>query len=118
MRLFIGIFLPYEILDYLYELQNKLKKNLPGKISCVAKKNLHVTMRFIGETSENNLVLIKEKLNKIKFKSFRAKLDKIGVFPNENYIRVIWVGLKPAGKVIGLQQKIDSELLELFSKDQ
>ncbi|MEK6835504.1 MAG: RNA 2',3'-cyclic phosphodiesterase [Nanoarchaeota archaeon] len=118
MRLFIGIFLPEEILDYLYQVQTKLKQNLPAKITWVHKKILHFNLKFIGEVYENKINEIKERLNKIKFKSFRIKLDKIGVFPNENYIRIIWVGLKPAGKIIELQQKIDSELLDLFPKDQ
>jgi len=118
MRLFIGIFLPDEILDYLYEVQNKLKKQLQGKINWEAKKRLHCTLKFIGEVNEANLDLIKERLSKIKFKSFNVRLDKLGVFPNENFIRVIWIGLKPVGKIIELQQKIDSELLDLFPKDQ
>src|SRR3989344_1824156 len=118
MRLFIGIFLSGEILDYLYEVQNKLKKSLPAKITWVHKKILHLSLKFLGEVNENKIDEIKEKLNKIKFKSFKIKLDKIGVFPNENYIRVVWVGLNPKEEVIELQQKIDSELLTLFSKDQ
>lgn len=118
MRLFIGIFLPEEILDYLYEVQTKLKKSLPAKINWVAKSKIHLTMKFLGETPENNLSLIKERLNKIKYKSFKIKLEKLCVFPNENYIKVIWVGLSPKGKVIELQQKIDSELLDILSKDQ
>ena len=118
MRLFIGIFLPEEILDYLYEVQNKLKKSLPAKITWVTKKVLHINLKFIGEVNESNLSLIKERLNKIKFKPFKVKLDKIGVFPNENYIRVIWIGFKQERRIIELQQKIDAELLDLFPKDQ
>lgn len=118
MRLFIGIFLPKEILDYLYEVQNILKKSLPAKITWVNKKILHLSLKFLGEINENKINEIKERLSKIKFKPFKVNLDKMGVFPNENYIRVIWIGLSPKGKVIGLQQKIDSELLDLFPKDQ
>ena len=114
MRLFIGIFLPREVLDYLYEVQNNLKKSLPAKITWVHKKILHLSLKFLGEVNENKIDEIKEKLNKIKFKPFKVKLDKIGVFPNENYIKVIWVDLNPKGKVIELQQKIDSELLKLM----
>src|SRR3989344_377176 len=118
MRLFIGIFLSKEILDYLYEVQNKLKKNLNDKINWAHKSKIHFTLKFLGEVDENKINDVKEKLNKIKFKPFKVKLDKIGVFPNENYIKVIWVDLNPKGKVIELQQKIDSELLDLSSKDQ
>ena len=114
MRLFIGIFLPKEVLDYLYEAQNRLKKNLPAKITWVHKKILHLSLKFIGEVNENKINEIKERLNEIKFKSFKVKLDKIGVFPNENYIRVIWISLNPKEKVIELQQKVDSELLDLL----
>jgi len=118
MRLFIGIFLPKEILDYLYEVQNNLKKNLNGKINWTAKSKLHFTLKFLGEVKEDKLDEIKERLSKIKLKSFKAKLDKIGVFPDENYIRIIWVGLNPKDKVIELQKQVDSELLDLSSKDQ
>ena len=114
MRLFVGIFLPKGILDYLFEIQNKLKKNLDAKINWIAKKNLHLTLKFIGYVDDEKLDLIKEKLNKIKFKQFKLNLDKMGIFNS----RVIWVGVNPANKVIELQQKIDSELLDLFSNDQ
>ncbi len=118
MRLFVGIFLPKEILDYLYEVQSKLKKQLLGKINWTHKSKIHFTLKFLGEVNENKINEIKERLNKIKFKLFKVKLDKVGVFPNENYVKVIWVGLKPKEKMIELQQKIDSELLDLFTKDQ
>ncbi len=118
MRLFIGIFLPEEIKNYLYELENKLKKLLHGKINWIAKKNIHFTLKFIGDINETKLNGIKEKLNKIKFDSFEVELDKIGVFPDENNPRIIWAGLNPKEKLIELQKKVDSELLDLFSKDQ
>ena len=54
----------------------------------------------------------------MNFSNFNIKLHGVGVFPNENYIKVIWVSLNPKEEVIGLQQKIDSELLNLFPKDQ
>ena len=44
-------------------------------------------------------------------------MNKIGVFPNEDYIRVIWIGLKDSQKVIELQQKIDKQLYGMFKMD-
>lgn len=116
MRCFIAIDLPYEIKDKLINLQNNLRDI--GKINWVAKKNLHLTLKFLGEVNEKELEETKERLSKIEFESFKTSLSELGVFPNENFIRVIWIGLKPAGKIIELQQKIDSELLDLFPKDQ
>ena len=117
MRAFIAIFLPKEILDYLYEVENKLKKELPAKINWVAKSRLHYTLKFLGQVDEKNINSIKERLKKISFSSFKITLDKIGVFPNENFIRVIWIGLK-SKELIDLQKLIDYELLDLFPREQ
>jgi 2'-5' RNA ligase len=117
MRLFIAIFLPVEILDYLSNIQNRLKKELPAKINWVHKKNLHFTLKFLGNVEEKNLNVIKERLKRIKFSSFKIKLNEIGVFPNENFIRVIWIGLK-AKELTDLQKLIDYELLDLFPREQ
>ncbi len=117
MRLFLAIFLPKEILDYLYDIQNKFKKDLPAKINWVSKKNLHFSLKFLGSVDEKNIKSIKEKLNKIQFWSFKISLDKIGVFPDENFIRVIWIGLK-SKELNDLQKLIDYELLDIFSKEQ
>ena len=117
MRTFIAVFLPKEILDYLYEIQNKLKKELPAKINWVAKKNLHYTLKFLSSVDEKHINAIKERLSRIRFSLFKIKLDKIGVFPNESFIRVIWVGLK-SKKLIDLQKLVDYELLDLFPREQ
>jgi 2'-5' RNA ligase len=50
-------------------------------------------------------------------KPFSAHLDSIGIFPTENYIRVVWVGLKPEEKILELQKQIDESLKELFRKE-
>src|SRR3989344_6627379 len=117
MRCFIACDLPKEIKDYLFEIENKIRDS-NAKINFVAKSRFHGTLKFLGDIDGNLLKEVKERLKKVRFKSFKVRLDKLGIFPNQNYIRVIWIGLKPAGKVIELQQKIDSELLDLFKKDQ
>ncbi|MAG50532.1 RNA 2',3'-cyclic phosphodiesterase [archaeon] len=117
MRVFIAIELPKEVRDYLYVVQKKIGGK-EAKIKWVSKKNIHLTLKFLGEITEERLDKLKEILKNIKFKSFKIKLSKIGVFPNENQIRVVWVGLKPEEKILELQRKIDESLLELFPTDQ
>jgi len=113
MRTFISIEPPKEIRDYLFDIQKKLKSS-SAKVKWIAKKHQHITLLFIGEVDENKLQQIKKRLSKIKFNKFELNLDKIGVFPDENNIRIIWAGLNPRNKVIELQQKIDSELLDII----
>ena len=117
MRCFIAIDLPDDVKDYIFSLE-KFIGNALAKIKWVAKKNLHLTLKFLGEIDEEKLKLAKEKLKNIKFKPLTVELDKIGVFPNENYVRVIWIGIKNDGEIIKLQKRKDSELLDLFGKEQ
>lgn len=117
MRTFIAIELPKEIREYLTEIQKQIGSE-DAKIKWVAKKHLHLNLKFLGEISEKRVELLKELLGKVKFKKFDVNLNSLGVFPNEKIINVIWIDLKPAGKVIELQQKVDAELLNHFPKEQ
>ncbi len=117
MRCFIAIKLPIEIKDYLFELQKEIKSEY-AKINFVHKKNLHLTLKFLGEINDKKLADIMGVLKEIKFKRFEVGLDHVGFFPDEKHIKVVWVSLKPTKEVIGLQQKIDSEILGLFDKDE
>ena len=69
-----------------------------AKVRWVNKPQMHLTLKFLGEVQPNTEGNIKEILRTVKFKPFSVNLDSIGVFPNENYIRVVWVGLKPEEK--------------------
>lgn len=114
MRLFIAIDFG-ELKNYLNGLQNKI-----DKASAKLKETpaFHLTLKFLGDVADNKVEAIKEKLTPIKFQEFFLTLDKIGVFPNENRVRVIWVGVAPQDQVIELQKKIENSLEEFnFKKD-
>ncbi len=112
MRLFVGINLPSDVKDYLFDLQSELKNSSLAKVNWVFKKNLHLTLKFLGEIPDNKVDEIKNRLKRIKFNKFKAKLNGLGVFPNSSKINVIWVGADPKEKVIELQKLIDSETID------
>ena len=114
-RVFIAFDVSSEVRDYLFDLQKKISKFVKAK--WVEKKNIHLTLKFLGEIDDEKLGKVKKELAKIKFKRFDVVLDELGVFPDENSIRVIWVGLK-SDEIFNLQKKIDEDLLESFSSDQ
>ena len=117
MRCFFAIPLSDEAKDYLYDLMNSLKKELKNynlKIRFTPKKNLHITLMFLGEIKEDKLEGIKEKVRGINFKPFKFELSKLGVFPNEDIVRVLWIGITPAKDAIALQKKIDESLLSVI----
>lgn len=117
MRLFIGLVLPKEIKDELFAVQKNIPNNL-AKINWVAKKRLHLTMKFLGNVDRDKLKEIEDILRNIKFKPFNVNLTKFGFFPNVGNPKILWTSLFPEKKIIKLQQKIDGELLSLFKSDQ
>jgi len=116
MRLFVSVDLPKEVKDELYRIQ---KQVLPkyAKVKWVSKKNLHLTLKFIGET-KNGITDYVERLKRVKFKPFEVSLSEFNVFPNFERMNTLWVGVKPQEKVVGLQYKVDSELLGIVNNDQ
>lgn len=91
VRCFIAIDLPEDVKAKIFhEFENLQKKGfIVGNF--VNKSNLHVTLKFIGEISEEKIAEIRAILRGIKFKKFDARIGKIGAFPSNNYIRVLWV---------------------------
>ncbi|MDP2908819.1 MAG: RNA 2',3'-cyclic phosphodiesterase [Nanoarchaeota archaeon] len=114
MRAFIAIETPEEISKTLEEIQKKFKD--AGKIN-FTKPPYHLTLKFLGDISEEQAEKIMSLLRNIKIRPFELELSELGVFPNESYIRVLWVGVKDSSKVNELQQQIDSKLAGLFEKD-
>ena len=78
---------------------------------------MHLTLKILVEVQPNIVEEIKNNLGKIKFEPFSVVLDNIGVFPNESYIRVIWIGLEPEEPILELQKDIDENLKKLFKKE-
>ena len=97
MRAFIAIDLPIEIKNALSGIQEELKiESL--KVSWVKPQNLHLTIKFLGDTSLEQLREIKQTVTEITKTSsaFRIKLQTLGVFPNLQAARIIWIGADQA----------------------
>lgn len=110
IRLFVSIDIPDNMREKIQEIQ----KNLPrfkGKFT--EEKNLHLTLKFLGEVDEEIIVEIRKKLSEIKFNKFKAGISELGVFSSEN-IRIIWLKIENCEN---LQKKIDKKLKEFFNEE-
>ncbi len=96
LRLFIAIWVPDEVLREA-ELIRMALTEFGVKAKFVSKENQHITLLFFGETPKSKLNELKSALAKVKQKSFTAVLSRLGVFPNWQYIRVIWLGFQAYG---------------------
>jgi 2'-5' RNA ligase len=112
MRLFIAIDF-HELRDYFASLQAKLPKEV--KVKPVS--SFHLTLKFLGKVPETEVSAIISKLNNVKFKPFFLNLGNMGFFPSDNFIRVVWVGVKQNSEIANLQQKIEAELEGMFKKE-
>ncbi len=109
-RVFIGFFLPEEVKDKIVEIQKKLPF-FKGKKT--ERKNLHLTLKFLGELSDKEIELVKEKLEEIKFKKKICFIDSIGFF-SKDFIKIIWIHLSNCED---LQKKIDESLKNFFEPE-
>jgi len=93
IRTFIAIELPNEIRNKIGELQNSLKK-FGGRVSWTKPGNIHLTLKFLGDTDENLIDEITSQLKEsvASIKPIQITVRSVGTFPNFKNPRVIWVG--------------------------
>ena len=110
MRCFIGIDLPSSAIKEIERLQNIIKPHFTGKIT--ESKNLHLTLKFLGEINNDTLEKIKKKLFLIKSKPFELYLDKLGIF-SKKFVKIVWIKVSN----VPLQKLIDNSLADIFEKE-
>jgi RNA 2',3'-cyclic 3'-phosphodiesterase len=113
IRIFICIDFPNNIIKEVARIQNIIKKNLKFAGKFTELENLHLTLKFLGEISNELLLKVKERLSKINLPILNLRLQKIGTFSHKTNPRIIWVRIM--GKnLIELQKQIDNSLKNLF----
>lgn len=116
MRLFIAINLDSE--DYFRDFQSRLGVLSDGiKVRYTLPKSFHLTLKFLGEVNDSKVREIIAGLKEIKFGSFVTKTASLGFFPDEGYIRTVWIGLENREAILKLQKDVDGKLKDLFQKD-
>jgi 2'-5' RNA ligase len=110
MRAFISIKLPVKILMQIKEIQEILPPFIGKKTEL---KNLHLTLKFLGELSSEEINQIKLKLGEIKFNKFEAEIKDLGFFDHSNK-GIIWLGITNCNS---LQKEIDNSLEGFFSRE-
>jgi len=116
MRTFVAIEVSdKDVLNSIHKIQTEL--NIKAKP--VELHNMHFTVQFLGEVSEETIGKISDALNSIEFSAFSISFASIGVFPKPNFPRVIWIGTNDGvNELEELAEMIRSKLLDIgFSPD-
>ena len=114
MRAFIAIDLPIEIKKALLKTQQKLKTE-SLKASWVKPENLHLTLKFLGEISFEQLNEIKQIIRDItkSTSGFKIKLESLGAFPNLHAAQIIWIVTKqPPLELKQIAQQLETRISE------
>ena len=90
MRIFVAIEISdQDVLNSINQIQAKL--NIQAKP--VEVHNMHFTVQFLGEVSEELVKKISSELSSLEFNQFSVSFVGIGAFPRPNSPRIIWVGI-------------------------
>ena len=104
-RLFIAIDLSDAAKESISLIQNGLRS-----ARWIARENLHLTLRFIGEVSDVETDDIHAALYRVRSLPFVLKLGGAGVFSSGSRPRNVWIGVQDRTPIVSLKSDIDRAL--------
>lgn len=112
MRLFVSIDLPEAMADAVARVQERLAD--AGGLRFTDPTQTHVTLKFLGETPEDELGALDAALERAVASAdvgaFEAEFGGLGVFPSLEYIAVVWIGVREGGEAMTeLHRAIEAE---------
>jgi 2'-5' RNA ligase len=115
MRLFIATPTSENVEQELGRIISDLK-NVGGPVKWVAPANIHLTIKFLGDTDESLKSQLIDIIDDVASKSKAAHftINRLGGFPNLNRPRVIWAGLEGDKSQLGIiASQVDDEVHQL-----
>jgi 2'-5' RNA ligase len=110
MRLFVALEIPASVREALGELIKEMRAIAP-RAKWVRPENLHVTLKFLGETAAEKLDAINASLESVRSGAVvEMEFRGLGSFPNEKRARVLWVGVQASANLTRLAGDVDRSL--------
>lgn len=117
LRTFIAIELDEPLRLALGRVQGKFKRQIsPRDVKWVAAENIHLTLKFLGDTPRARLPEIAAALQAAcaGHASFEVSVEGRGCFPNFRRPRVIWVAMREKGQALTrLQAAVEKHVAPL-----
>jgi 2'-5' RNA ligase len=106
-RLFIAIPLPDSVCSELARLAEPLRG-----VSWVAGRQLHLTLRFLGDVDPARVEGVAEGLGAVRVESFILPVEGVGAFPPKGPPQIIWAGVGSGHPhLFQLRQRVDDAVL-------
>lgn len=93
MRTFIAVETPKHIQDHVGAYIERIHGIFPD-VKWVAPENLHFTIKFLGEITEDDFVNVRDCVTGVahEFSPFTMGISGLGFFPAQDHPKVVWIG--------------------------
>ena len=112
-RAFIALELPVDLANHVANLQKKYKKLISNpKIRWLPVQNIHLTLKFLGDTDEFRVPEINQCINSACADTERisVNLKAIELFPHSYRPSGIWIRLDATPQLFSLKEALDDRL--------
>ncbi len=116
IRTFIAIEISANIRQQIFSVVSQYQKLIPnGLVKWVSANNLHITLKFLGDTSLTVIPAIEQKLDSLaaSISPFKFNVAAAGMFPSARKPRVVWLGLDNKDTLTQLSVRLDDALAEV-----
>jgi len=114
VRSFVALELSEDVREGLTNLLNRLRQT-NAAVKWVEPENLHLTLKFLGEVTEEQIEVIVDALKAVAqaTEPFSFAVRGVGGFPDLRRPRVLWVGVEPTPPLMRLQQFVERTMEQL-----
>lgn len=111
LRCFIAINLQDSFKESIGAVIDDLRKS-GADVKWVTPGNVHLTIKFLGETEESRIGPIRESLLErlSPYSPFYIKISGVGSFPLRSVPRVIWIGVRDSEPLARIRKEIDEAM--------
>lgn len=107
MRIFVALDIPEAIRNSITRFSERLQ-GFALDARWVGPEAFHITLKFIGEQSAQDVERLKHVLASVKTEPFDVTFRGYGVFPNPKAARVFWVGIHADERLGQLASTVDA----------
>jgi 2'-5' RNA ligase len=117
IRCFVAVNIDEGLKRDLYNATQGLRE-IRCDVKWVSPENMHITLKFLGDTPEELVPKISGRLSGIACSHgpFRIRLRSAGVFPDRRRPRVVWIDMSETDEILKLQKEVEESLITLGYK--
>jgi RNA 2',3'-cyclic 3'-phosphodiesterase len=118
MRLFVALDIDNDLRGQIARFLDSVRGFAPDA-RWARPESLHVTLKFIGEKSQEDVETITRALETITAHAFEMNIRGYGFFPGGRAPRVFWIGIEAGAKLTTLAAMVDERLASInISKEE